>query len=265
MYSFMVLMPAVCIYLFSQRQPWRVETEMPSRKAGMGLIVCSVILEVIWFFLDKSKEADLATEDSLAIAIGGYLAGVAGVTILTLGWKRVQASLFPLGMLLFLIPIPGGVMDAIEEFLQYGSAYAALGMFRLALMNISLKDLDFTIPNVLVFRVAPECSGIHSTYILLIPSLLAGYLFLRSGWNRIILTAAVLPLALLRNGFRIFTIGELCRHYGAQMIDSWIHHKGGPVFFVLSLIPFFLLLAWLRHRDAKHAKYVSQSPANTDT
>ena len=29
------------------------------------------------------------------------------------------------------------------------------------------------------------------------------------------------------------------------MIDSAIHRKGGPLFFVLSLIPFFALLAWL--------------------
>ena len=60
---------------------------------------------------------------------------------------------------------------------------------------------------------------------------------------------AVLPLALLRNGFRVFTIGELCVHYGMRMIDSPIHRKGGPVFFVLSLVPFFLLLVWLRRGD----------------
>jgi hypothetical protein len=33
------------------------------------------------------------------------------------------------------------------------------------------------------------------------------------------------------------------------MIDSPIHRKGGPLFFALALIPFFLLLAFLRRRD----------------
>jgi hypothetical protein len=33
------------------------------------------------------------------------------------------------------------------------------------------------------------------------------------------------------------------------MIDSPIHHRGGPVFFVLSLIPLFLLLWWLRRGE----------------
>ena len=33
------------------------------------------------------------------------------------------------------------------------------------------------------------------------------------------------------------------------MIDSPIHHRGGPVFFVLSLIPLFLLVVWLRRHE----------------
>jgi hypothetical protein len=35
------------------------------------------------------------------------------------------------------------------------------------------------------------------------------------------------------------------------MIDSVIHHQGGPLFFVLSLGPMFLLLWWLRRHDGR--------------
>jgi hypothetical protein len=34
-------------------------------------------------------------------------------------------------------------------------------------------------------------------------------------------------------------------HVDPAMIDSWIHQRGGPLFFALSLIPFFLLLFML--------------------
>jgi exosortase/archaeosortase family protein len=61
----------------------------------------------------------------------------------------------------------------------------------------------------------------------------------------------VFPLALLRNGFRVFTIGELCVHIGPDMINSPIHRRGGPLFFVLSLIPFFLLLLLLLKYDRR--------------
>jgi exosortase/archaeosortase family protein len=98
-------------------------------------------------------------------------------------------------------------------------------------------------------EVAPQCSGIHSSVALFIISLLAGYLFLRLRWKRATLALAVIPLALLRNGFRVFTIGQLCVHVGPEMINSNLHRHGGPLFFVLSLVPFFLLLFFLMKSD----------------
>jgi exosortase/archaeosortase family protein len=61
--------------------------------------------------------------------------------------------------------------------------------------------------------------------------------------------AFVIPLAIVRNAFRILVIGLLCVHVGPQMIDSIIHRRGGPLFFALSLGPLFLLLVWLRRQE----------------
>ena len=80
-------------------------------------------------------------------------------------------------------------------------------------------------------------------------SILAANLFLKTPWRRFALVAFVIPLAILRNGFRILVIGLLCVNVGPQMIHSLIHRRGGPLFFVLSLIPFFLVLWWLRKGD----------------
>ena len=82
-----------------------------------------------------------------------------------------------------------------------------------------------------------------------ITSLLAAHLFLRTTWKRLLLVCFVIPLGLVRNGFRVWVIGSLCVHFGPQMIDSPFHRQGGPVFFVLSLIPLFLLAAWLRRHE----------------
>jgi exosortase/archaeosortase family protein len=62
-------------------------------------------------------------------------------------------------------------------------------------------------------------------------------------------TRFIIPLAILRNGFRILVIGVLCVNIAPQMIQSLVHRLGGPVFFVLSLTPFFLVLWWLRKGD----------------
>ena len=160
----------------------------------------------------------------------------------------MRAYAFAFGMLVFIVPMPLFMMDGIEVFLQYGSAYTTHAMYWLARMPFVRTDLVFHLPGI-ALRVAPECSGIHSTWILFITSLLAGHLFLRTTRNKVILAVAVLPLALLRNGFRVFTLGELCVHISPDMIDSPIHHKGGPLFFVLSLVPFFFLLWFLLRRE----------------
>ena len=106
----------------------------------------------------------------------------------------------------------------------------------------------FTLPTI-VLQVARECSGIRSTWVLLIVSLLASHTLLKSPWRRFALVAFVGPLGIVRNGFRILTIALLCVHVGPHMVDSFIHHRGGPIFFVLSLGPLFLFLRWLQRHD----------------
>jgi len=126
-------------------------------------------------------------------------------------------------------------------------------MLSLSGMPVFRQGLDFQLPGMRM-AVAPECSGIHSSLVLFITSLLAGQLLLRSPWKRAALTLAVIPLAILRNGFRIFTIGQLCVHVSPDMINSYIHRRGGPIFFVLSLVPFFLLLYFLRKAESRKLK-----------
>jgi exosortase/archaeosortase family protein len=71
-----------------------------------------------------------------------------------------------------------------------------------------------------------------------------------------LLVIVVVPLAILRNGFRIFVVGELCVRISHDMINSPIHRHGGPIFFVLSLIPFFALLLLLRKSELPGSKTV---------
>jgi hypothetical protein len=40
-------------------------------------------------------------------------------------------------------------------------------------------------------------------------------------------------------------------HVDPGFIDSPIHHRGGPVFFAISMIPFLLLLYYLRKTDVR--------------
>ena len=100
-------------------------------------------------------------------------------------------------------------------------------------------------------NVARECSGIRSSWVLFITSVLASHTLLKSNWHRAIILLVIVPLGIVRNGFRILTIGLLCVHVSPEMVHSFIHKKGGPIFFALSLVPLFLLLWMLWRRENK--------------
>jgi len=138
----------------------------------------------------------------------------------------------------------------LEKASVLASAEAAALFFNLTGTPLARQGTVFELPGI-VLRVGQECSGIRSSWVLFITSLLASHVFLRTRWRKIVLVAFVIPLGILRNGFRILVIGLLCVHVGPHMIDSTIHHQGGPLFFALSLVPLFLLLWWLRRQEQR--------------
>jgi exosortase len=133
----------------------------------------------------------------------------------------------------------------VESGLQHASAEVAARLFPLVGVPFFRTGLWFQLPTI-TLEVAPECSGIRSTLVLFITSLVAGHLVLEKPWQKAAFAALVVPLGILRNAFRIAVIGWLCTNHGPGMIDSPIHHRGGPVFFALSLLPLFALLLWFR-------------------
>jgi exosortase C (VPDSG-CTERM-specific) len=176
-----------------------------------------------------------------------------GICFWFFGAPTLRAVAFPLGFLVFMLPLPGFLEHGIETFLQHGSASAACGLFSLFGMPVFNHGTEIQLPGF-AMQVAPQCSGIHSSLVLFITSVLAGHMLLRANWAKAIFVLAVIPLAMLRNGFRIFVLGELCVQLDPDWIHSELHRRGGPLFFALSLIPFFLLLLLLRKLESKKAK-----------
>jgi exosortase C (VPDSG-CTERM-specific) len=161
-------------------------------------------------------------------------------------WMRAAA--FPLAYLAFMIPMPDTMAEALEQASSTASAEMANILFRISGMPFLRAGQIFQLPNI-TLEVTQECSGIRSSVVLFITSILAADLFLKTTWRRFVLVAIVIPLGILRNGFRIFVIGLLCVHMGPQMIHSLIHRRGGPLFFVVSLVPLLLVLWLLRKGD----------------
>ena len=243
-HSYILLIPFISLYLVWMKRGTFPVCSEPARKAATTFLTAGIlVLLAYWLFLRSHLK--LTEDDYLAVMMISFLLFFTGICSLFLGRKMLLATAFPLGLLLFMVPIPAVAMPPIDSFLQHGSAAAAQGFFSLARTPYLRSGLAFQLPGITI-QVARECSGIQSSMVLLITGLVGGYLFLRKPWNRAMLALLMIPLGLIRNGFRVFTIGELCVHIGPQMIDSPIHHRGGPIFFALSLIPLFILLLVLQ-------------------
>ena len=230
LFSHIVLIPFISLYLVWQKRATLPPPSLSGRPwspipllAGAALLVC--------YCISALSGGQSASADSLALSTLFLLLLFGGVCCQFLGKETLKAIAFPLGFLIFMVPFPIWLRESLETFLQHSSAVAAFVFFKLSGTPVFNHGMVFELPGFSI-EVAPECSGIHSSLALFITSLLAGYFFLKSPWKRAWLAAAVIPLAILRNGVRIFTIGELCVHIGPEMINSPIHRRGGPLFFV---------------------------------
>jgi exosortase C (VPDSG-CTERM-specific) len=266
LYSYILLIPFVSAYLLYIRRdqlPKKYSVDLPltivSLAVGIGLFALAHSLEFGGQAPNVNTRIVLLTLSFLCcLAAGGFF---------FLGRAWMRAAAFPLAYLIFMVPMPDAMADALETASKYASAEVANLLFHLSGTPFLREGLIFQLPNITI-EVAQECSGIRSSFVLFITSILAANLFLRGWWRRFALVAFVIPLAILRNGFRILVIGLLCVHFGPQMIHSVIHRRGGPLFFVLSLIPLLLILWLLRKGDeqrrcAKQRKHELSVPSKS--
>jgi exosortase C (VPDSG-CTERM-specific) len=249
LHSYILLIPFVSGYLLYLRRdqlPKKRVADIPlgilALAAGLGVLVL-----IYWLDFAGRLPADNYYFVLLTISFLCCL-GAGGFFFFGRDWMRAAA--FPLAYLIFMVPMPDAMADALETASKYASAEVANLFFRLSGTPFLRAGVIFQLPNITI-EVAQECSGIRSSWVLLMTSILAANLFLKTRWRRFALVAFVIPLAILRNGFRILVIGLLCVNVGPQMIHSLIHRRGGPLFFMLSLIPLFLLLWWLRKGDVR--------------
>lgn len=249
LYSYILLVPFVSAYLLYLRRDQLPQNYVTDFRLAIASLVIATSVLVFSFWSNFGGRAP-ADHDRLALLILSFLCWLAAGGFFFFGRDWMRSAAFPLAYLIFMVPMPDPMRDALELASKSASAEVANLLFHLSGTPFLRDGAVFQLPNITI-QVAQECSGIRSSLVLLMTSILAANLFLKTSWRRIVLVAFVIPLGILRNGFRILVIGLLCANVGPQMIHSPIHTRGGPVFFVLSLIPFLLLLWWLHKGETR--------------
>lgn len=246
LHQYIFLIPLITVFLVRREGPTKMSHGVKTTGPFVASIFGAVAL-LCWFAWQRYGNKS-APVDTLWSATSGYLLLLLANELLWFGTARVKQHAFAVGLLIFAVPLPPVVTDSISHVLQAGSAEVADWMMRLIGLPVFRVGMRFQLPGLMI-QVAEECSGVRSTLVLFITSFVAAKLFLKTGWKRVVLAFATIPIGLFRNGLRITTISWLTVNVDAGIINGPLHNQGGPVFFVISLIPLFLLLAAFRKSE----------------
>jgi exosortase C (VPDSG-CTERM-specific) len=244
-HSYILLIPFVTAYLIYIR--WKQLSGELTTSWGPAAMLAAV---GVGAFFASQHFSSLGQNDHMTLVALSFVCFAIAGAFLFLGTKWARSAMFPLFFLAFMIPLPEMVVDTLEEASQQASAEVASWLFLITGTPFLQTQTLFQLPGITII-VAKECSGIRSSLVLMITSLLAANMFLWTTWRRVLLVAAVIPLGLLRNAVRILVISLLCVHIGPHMIHSVIHRRGGPFFFALSLLPLFAMLWWFRQQETR--------------
>jgi exosortase len=218
-------------------------------RAG-GMLVLGGFAITPWSLLGASH---WSAGNQLSLTIAALVAFWIAAFVLCFGLEAFHAFRFPLLFLFLLAPLPDFVLREINFILQSGSTEVAYSLFRLFGIPVVQSGFVLSLPGLNI-EIAEECSGIRSSAILLVTSLALAHLYLNSGWRHLLVGVCVLPLAILKNGLRVFVLSTLAVYVDATWLEGRLHRNGGVLFFALALSFVIALIAWLRGSERKPGK-----------
>jgi exosortase len=226
---------------------WKPAESSDHRHKSIGAALLSLALLIAGTV--KWRTDSLPSDIQLSLNMIAFVVWWVAGYIFCFGIRAFRRGLFPLLFLLWLVPLPEFVLNRIVVLLQQGSAVAAHLIFIAARVPVGQRGLLLDIPG-LTLEVAPECSSIRSSLMLVVTSMVLAQLFLRSNWRKALVVAAAIPLSVAKNGLRIFAIGFLGTRVNRAFLTGRLHRQGGIIFFLFALAVMFLLL-WIFRRQEK--------------
>jgi len=236
----LLIFPISFLLLLSawRKDPWRMS---PSIRLGLLLISISGLIGIEGSRLHSTS--DVAVDLRLSLEMLSFVIWVIGAFVLCFGKQAFRACMFPLLFLAWLIPLPSVALTQIIHFLQQGTVSFAHFILVVIGIPVAQDGTTLTVPG-LTLQIAQECSSIRSSMLLIVSSVLMSYLFLRSTWGRGAIVLASIPLAIAKNGLRVFTLAVLGAYFGPAILNSPLHHQGGVLFLAIALVVVILLI-WL--------------------
>lgn len=246
--------------VFSPVVPAMVGTWLNHSDNSHALLVPLIAMYFVWI-----KREELGRIEISGSAVGGlFLAGtlvvylvsfVGGIAVFArlmivfslfgllwscMGWQVVRVLAFPLGFLVFMVPVPDSVLGMVSFPLQLLATKIAAGVIQFCSIPVYREG------NMLYFvhtqlEVAEACSGIRSIMALTMLSVIFAHLSGNGWWRKALLIFSAIPIAMLANILRVSGTGILAHFFGDKVARGFLHEFSGLAVFVFGLVLLFLV------------------------
>ncbi|MGA2716525.1 MAG: exosortase/archaeosortase family protein [Bryobacteraceae bacterium] len=238
--------PFMCLFLLY----WERRVIFPqarfSPRAGLPLLSVAMLLGLVLRHWQPPANEGAGLIPVMCAVILVWMAAF----FLCYGPRSFKKALFALCCLLLMIPVPAAWMDRITVGMEHGSAATSYVLLRLMGIPVFRQDMTLSLPGLNIL-VAPECSGIRSWLAFVLGAILATRVYLRSGWGISALIVMTVPIAIFKNAIRIVLLASLTVYVNRGIIDSPLHHQGGPVFALIDIAIFVPLLALFQRLEPR--------------
>lgn len=247
--GFMLLMVPTVMDL--ARQVWNTDEQ------GHGPIIGAVTLWLMWRSRQQVIDAPYRPANAvggllfvgglLAYALGrsqqiiqgevvGILAVAMALVLLLRGTQALRVWAFPFFFLVFLVPLPGVLVQAMTIPLKTAVSYSAEVLMYHAGYPVGRTGVILTVGQYQLL-VADACAGLNSIFTLealgLLYANLMGY---TSKLRNVMLAILVVPIAFVANVIRVLILILVTYYLGDEAGQGFVHTFAGMVLFGVGLV-----------------------------
>jgi colanic acid biosynthesis glycosyl transferase WcaI len=174
---------------------------------------------------------------------------IVGAILFVRGFATCRALLYPLLLMLLMIPMPGFVLERITFPLQIVASQTAEKGLDLIGYSVLREGNILRLPNA-TLDVAEACSGLRS--LLALTFLGQAYVCLLDGrrWMRPVMALLVIPVAVFANAVRIIA-SAVAGSYRPEWMEGIFHESTGWIVFVVAFLCIVTLHSMLNHIQRK--------------
>jgi exosortase B len=176
------------------------------------------------------------SQDILIFEVGSVIWLLIGVALLTRGVAAVKAQWFALFFMLFMVPLPGVIVDAVTLPMKMAVSYVAEVVLFWAGYPIGRNGVILQIGQYMLL-VADACAGLHTLLTLEALGLLYLNLVRRdSAFRNITLAILIIPISFTANVIRVMALSLITYHFGDAAGQGFLHGFAGMVLFLSALL-----------------------------